>query len=305
MPIRLNNIASFQDETLKDSNYKDVILSILFSQDGFSFTIYDKVKNKFLVLESFRIQTLNKNIVGESFFRHIHAILSIEFEKPIYSLFKEAKTLINLIANQSTWVPLTLFEERNIKDYLNLNFNEVDGVVKYEIINNLNAVCVYSFNESIFNFFKKTFPKAEIHSLQSSLASHFQIVDKKCFEETTVYCYVEATQYFIYIFQNKKFVFTNQFSFQNSRDFAFYLLSVYDKLNLSPDNVPLVFSGDIFNDSEIWQLLLKYIRHIRYLKGNDQFTFSYRFGEIPLHQYFHLFNAISCVLLEDCGNLED
>ncbi|MDD4848735.1 MAG: DUF3822 family protein [Bacteroidales bacterium] len=302
MPIQFYKIASFQDENLKEFNCNQNILSILYSQDGFSFAIYQKEKNKFLALEAQRINTLNKNIIGESFHRHLQAALKAEYENSLLATFKDHKTVVNIVANQSTLVPLSLFDEQQAASYLQLNYHQIEGSVKYEINNVINAVCVYSVYESVIDFFKNTFSSIEIHSLQNTLSSQFQKVDKKNFEEIALYCYVEASQFFVNVFNEKKLIYSNQFRYQTSRDFVFYILSIYENLGLQPDTVPLIFSGDIFNDAEIWQLLWKYLRHIRYLKGNDSFSMSHTFNHFPPHQFFHLFNAVSCVLLEDCGS---
>lgn len=305
MPVRLYKIASFQDETLKDSIIDKNIISILYTQDGFSFALYDSLKNKFTALESFRISVLNKNIFNESFHQHFQAALQVELENSVLMTMHAAKAIVNVATNQSTWVPLSLFDEQQVENYLRLNFQEPEGVIRYEINNAIDAVCAYSVYESVIDFFETMFPKSEIHPLQNTLTTQFYAIDKKRFEETTAYCFVEASNFQLFVFKDKKLIFSNRFCYQSSRDFAFYLLSVYEKLNLSPDTVPLVFSGDIFNDAEIWQLLWKYIRNMHYLNGNKHFDFSYHFDHLPIHQYFHLFNAISCVLLEENGKVGD
>lgn len=301
MPVRLYKIASFQDEILKDSVSNKNIISILYTQDGFSFVVYDSEKNKFLALESQRINPLNRNIIGASFHQHLQIALQIEYEKSLLTTLQQAKAVITVAPNQATWVPLSLFDEQQVENYLRLNFCEIEGIVRYEINHSIEAVCVYSLYESVLDFFDTWFPNHEIHPLQSQLTTQFQMIDKGIFEAATIYCFVEPTSFQLFVFKDKKLIFSNLFTWQSSRDFAFYLLSVYEKLELSPDTVPLVFSGDIFNDAEIWQLLWKYIRNIRFLKKNDHFNYSYHLNDIPSHQYFHLFNAISCVLLEDYG----
>lgn len=306
MSIRLYKIASLQDETLKECIFnKKELVSILYTQDGFSFAVYDEEKNKFIALEAQRINALNRNVIGTSFHQHLQIALRVEYENSIFTDLKQAKSVVTVAPNQFTWVPLTLFDEQQAKNFLQLNCGEIEGIVRYEINSAMAAVCVYSIYESVIHFFDSFLEHYEIHPLHNLLASHFFSIDKNSFEEQTVYCFVEASSFEIFVFQNKKLRFSNKFFYQSSRDFAFYLLSVYDKLGLSPDTVPLIFSGDIFKDAEIWQLLWKYVRNIRYLKGNDPFTYSYHLNDIPKHQYFHLFNAISCVLLEDCGKHED
>jgi len=300
MSIRTHTIASFKDEAL--NLQENHVISILCTQDGFSFTIYDKDQNKFFALEAFHFEYQNRNLEKKVVGNHILTLLKILIdESESISSFSRKKGSLIVEPNQATWIPLSLFNEQEKEHYIALNFKEVSGNVLFEINHQIEAVCVYTIHDSFLNGLKQLFPNTEIHALQNMLSSHFQQFTKNNIEHSAMFCFVTETTLYIQVFQNNSLIFDNIFPHPTKQDFSYYVLNIYDKLSLNPDTVPMFFTGDMLIHSETVQFLKKYIRYIAPLPSNPLFSYSYLFDNVEMQRFYHLFNAVPCVLLEEIG----
>jgi len=302
MSIRTHKIASLQDETLNlQVNH---LISILCTQDGFSFTVYDKERNKFLALEAFNFEHQNQNMEKKVVDNHILTLLKVlTNESESISSFSRKKGSFIFEPNQATWIPLPLFNEQEKEHYMALNFKEIQGDVFFEVNSHIEAVCVYTAHTPFLNGLKQLFPNAEIHPLQTALSSHFQQFTKNNIEQSALFCFVTGTHLYIQVFQQNALIFDNKFPHPTKQDFSYYVLNVYDKLSLNPETVPMFFTGELSPTSETTTFLQKYIRHVAPLPANAAFSYSYLFNEMEMHRFHHIFNAVPCVLLEEFGKV--
>ena len=302
MSIRTHKIASLQDEALNlQLNH---IISILCAQDGFSFTVYDRERNKFLALEAFRFEHQHQNTDKKVIDNHILTLMkALVDESESMSSFSRKKGSLIFEPNQATWIPLPLFDEQEKDHYMTLNFKEIQGNVFYEVNPQIEAVCVYTVHDAFLHGLKQVFPNTEIHPLQTVLSSHFQQFAKKYIEHSATFCFVTGSHLYIQVFQQGTLIFDNSFPYSTKQDFSYYLLNVYDKLSLNPETVPLFFTGDLSSASETVAFLQKYIRQVAPLPANAAFAYSYLFDGMEMQRFYHIFNAVPCVLLEEIGKV--
>jgi len=302
MSIRTHKIASLIDEALNLQVHH--LISILCTQDGFSFTVYDKERNKFLALEAFNFEYQNRNIEKKVVDNHILSLLKVLINESEYmSSFSQKKGSLIIEPNQATWIPLPLFDEKEKDNYIALNFKETLGNVYFEINPHIESVCIYTINDFFLNGLKHLFSNTEIHPLQTVLSSHFHQFAKNNIKQSVMFCFITGQLLYIEVFQKNILIFENKFTHSTKQDFSYYVLNVYDKLFLDPETVPMFFSGDLPLNSEIITFLQKYIRHIAPLPTNTAFSYSYLFDEIEMQRFYHIFNAVPCVLLEEIGKV--
>lgn len=303
MPVKTQQIISLQDESFHLESYN--IVSILFTQDGFYFITYDKNKNKFLSVESHTIERTNQIADKEVFEQHLTTSLKVISENSkIVSCLQNEKGSLVFVPNQLTWIPLSLFQEQEKEKYILFNFGKIEGDVYYEVNNAIDAVCIYTIYNSVRTTLKTLFPGTTLHPLQNVLAKDFQRLSRKLDREEAAYCFVTPSTLYIQVYRQSRLVLENSFSYQAKQDFIYYLLNIYDKLNLNQETVPLYFSGEILPHSDNWNMLRRYIRHIETVPANNAFSYSYIFNNIEPHRFYHLFNTVSCVLLEELGKAE-
>ena len=302
MSIRTHKIASLQDEALNlQVNH---IISILCTQDGFSFTVYDKERNKFLALEAFNFEYQNRNMEKKVADNHILTLLkALVDESESMSSFSRKKGSLIFEPNQATWIPLPLFDEQKKEHYIALNFKEISGNIFFEVNHHIEAVCVYTVHDAFLHGLTQLFPNTEIRPLQTVLSSHFQQFAKTNIEQSAMFCFVTGSHLYMQVFQKNALIFDNKFPHPTKQDFSYYVLNVYDKLSLNPETVPLFFTGDMSMASETVMFLQKYIRHVAPMPTNDSFSYSYLFNNIEMQRFYHIFNAVPCVLLEEIGKV--
>jgi hypothetical protein len=98
------------------------------------------------------------------------------------------------------------------------------------------------------------------------------------------------------IFDGRRMLYFNTFSFQNPEEVAYYLIFVLEQLNLNPEQVPLVIMGNVESKAGLPDLLLRYIRHIETARRNESYRYSYVLNRVPAHACFPLLNLFSCGL---------
>ena len=67
---------------------------------------------------------------------------------------------------------------------------------------------------------------------------------------------------YFYYQVGKKPTFYNSFQYKNKEDLLYYILLVYKMLELDTNSYPLILSGMIEKESEIYHLLYQYIRNV-------------------------------------------
>jgi hypothetical protein len=304
MSIRTHKIASLKDEALNlQVNH---VISVLCTQDGFSFTVYDKERNKFLALEAFSFEYQNQNMEKKVVDNHILTLLKVLVdESEAMSSFSRKKGSLIFEPNQATWMPLPLFNEQEKEHYIALNFKETTGNVLFEINHHIEAVCVYTVHDTFLHGLKQLFPNTEIHPLPTVLSSQFQQFAKKHIEHSAMFCFVTGSYLHIQVFQKNALIYDNRFPHPTKQDFSYFVLNAYDKLSLNPETVPMFFTGDMPITSETVMFLQKYIRHVAPLPTNSAFFYSYLFDDVEMQRFYHIFNAVSCVLLEEIGKVDE
>lgn len=151
-------------------------------------------------------------------------------------------------------------------------------------LEDIDAELVYTVSNSLLNDIKSTFGNFTLsHSVTKQITELSNYSSDK-----TVYCNVHSNYMQLIVLRDRKLMFANIFLYQTPEDFGYYLLATYKQLHLDPESVPIVLSGEIMKQSQIYQIMFKYIRHINFIKppGAMKFHSDYPF---PAHFYFSLF----------------
>jgi hypothetical protein len=90
------------------------------------------------------------------------------------------------------------------------------------------------------------------------------------------------------VFERRNLVFFNTFDFTKPADLLYYILLAYKQFDLNPLEVPLALSGTLLEDSEIYRLLLRYVRSMHFLPLPDGFQLPDAANALPAHYWFDL-----------------
>lgn len=279
---------SFFDETFDVELANDYHLSIEIALGGFSYTLLDTKRNKYIGLETFSFQ---KSISDEAQVTELSLLL-----KQISTFQFKFKTIsISLFSLKFTLIPAALFDSHLTRKYLEFNTSLLDSdVVLADSIKNFETHCVYAVHKNLVVLMQAHFPQAKfLHTLSSLLdvlSSSFKNVSGK-----NIVIHLQQGHFELLVLEEKKLIFANLFSYQTSEDFLYYTLFVCEQLKLNPENIDLLLLGEVEKKSAIYSILTKYVRNVRFGNRPEQFDYTYLFDQQPTHFYFNLFSQALCV----------
>ena len=164
--------------------------------------------------------------------------------------------------NLSTFVPKPFFNKDNLSDYLQYNLKVLENdYITYDEFTTAEIVNVYipfvHINNYLFDKFGSFEYKHSVSVLIELLLATYKNNDK-----TRFFVHVENEQFQIVVLKNKKLEFFNNFNFKTKEDFIYYILFTSEQLQLNPEEFILTFLGDIKLESELYNIVFKYVRNI-------------------------------------------
>ena len=165
----------------------------------------------------------------------------------------------------STLVPTILFEEKNSLNFLKYNSKiNINDQAANDVVLNDEMRNVFIPFMNINNYIFKKFNAFNFFHYSTLL---IDLLFKEARKSLAKKIFLNINDGFIDIlfFNNKKIEFYNSFKHSSSEDILYYLLFSLSQLNLNPDNIHVVTSGNISLDSDIYELLYKYVRNIEIL----------------------------------------
>lgn len=290
MPHRVQKITSVFDKALNTEASQYCRLSIQLSLDGFSFCIFDGNRNKYSGIEVYEFHNISTVIVLNSIIREL-----IQTSDWLKARFE--KTEIIFETPKSTLIPVALFDHNQVTHYLNLcHPNELGDVIGNDRLRQLDAENLFSIPETILTTLRECFPEAGIHHFASSLIETLLIGHKNLDASPIAFVNVRRSWLDIVVINKGKLQFFNSFRYKEKEDFVYFLIFVFEQLNLNPENVELKLLGEIPKISPLFDLTFQYVRNVGFIGRSTIYEYSYVFDEIPGHYYFNLLNLLHCEL---------
>ena len=290
MPEPFNLILKKSDKALDTANIKDYKLSIQLSLDGFSFCVFDHSINKFLSLESYSVQgKISVTRFCENFehFAKNHPFLRHAFQQ----------VLVLIESPKTTLVPAPLFDENEIQTFAKFNFSpDDDNLLLHDKLIYPDTFNLYPIPEMLLKTIHSLFPLARVICHSSALIEGLMIQNKNLPEKKRVFVNTRNSFLDIVVIEGKSLVYYNSFSYTSKEDFIYYIIFVFEQLDLNPEETELTLSGFIEKSSSLFEITYKYVRHIQFGELSTNFSYSYIFDEVPPHYFTNLINSGLCEL---------
>ncbi|MEM9822848.1 MAG: DUF3822 family protein [Bacteroidota bacterium] len=262
-------------------------LSILIGVDRFCFLVSDPQQHLLL---------LRNYVIGED------ALTIGSLEDAIKEIYISDKVLklafkrirIGLMHEKNTFVPKALFDKDQQQKYLtNVVAHHPDDNVDFDALKSCDIINVHATNIDITNQLRGYFPGAHIyHGLSPVLLGFRKITEHQRGRQICLNVRDRLVQ--ILLFDDKSFLFGNTFRYQSSKDFIYYVMLIFDQFQLKPEKDVVHIAGNIIENSEIYHLLYRYIRHLNIINAPSYYRFGKRFAKTPPHFYFDLFSLKLC-----------
>ena len=267
---------------MNKNNIKE--LSIQVNLNGLSFCILNRTSNT--------IEFLNSIV-----FRHklnpFDVLNRLKTELSANAVFSDEFDSITVVHQNelSTLVPKALYDENNKADYLKFNTKilKTDFITHDDIAVN-DSVNVYIPYININNYIFETF--GEFTYKHSSTVLVDALLQKKHESDTTeVYLHVNSNTIEITVLDKKQLQLFNVFEYHSKEDFIYYVLFVFEQLNLDVETTLVYLSGLVNKNDELYTLLYTYIRHVEFEKLNFNYSFSDKLNSDHLHHHYLILNT--------------
>ncbi|MGA2822714.1 MAG: DUF3822 family protein [Bacteroidales bacterium] len=276
MTEALHSILNKIDESFDTKDLRKYDLTFEIGEKTFGYSVLDVEKNKFIALGYFRNHLAD---VADSF-------------SWLGGQFHSVKGIIG--NSRFTLIPEALFLESEKESYFNfLHEKESGEAVFSDRLGHLGIYTVYSIPGHFRKEIDKIFPKVTLCHISSVLIGNIWM-NVKNIAGRKVYLNLREGQFDLLVFEGKDLKYCNAFHFLTPEDIAYYVIFVFEQLNLNPEEISLALLGNVDKFSPVYDLLFRYIRNIEFVSRNEGFNYSYLFNDIPGHFYYALLNPSSC-----------
>ena len=272
------------DSSFSNKQTKQYDLLMEFGYDGFRYALWDNKSAEFIALNDFEIPDLY----------HLNATnLENYLSDPAEFLFDYRSVKIGVNHIKYTLVPQVLFDENRLNEYLELQHlvNE-DELIIHDKCHGLQAYIVYTIPKSILHATRIKFENCRFYH-SAGVAIEGIISEKINGETATVF--LDDKCFLIILFQKAKQSYCNSILLTCPEDVLYFVLNAFKQLGIDPHMQHLTLSCNHKDQSEIFELLRKYILHISYRARPDFIRVSKGLDAVKPHQYHKLFSLKLCV----------
>lgn len=267
---------------MKQNNIKE--LSIQVNLNGLSFCILNRTSNT--------IEFLN-HIAFNNKLTPFDALNRLKTELSTNTVFSDEFDAVKVIHQNelSTLVPKDLFSENHKADYLKFNAKilKTDYITHDEIVVN-NCVNIYIPYVNINNYIFETFGEF-VYKHSSTLLIDAVLQNQKANDQPEIFVNVNASTIEVLVLNKGQVQLFNTFEYLSKEDFIYYILFVFEQLQLNAETVKINLSGNIEKEDELYNVLYTYIRHVEIITVNFKYKFSETIKNEKLHQYFLILNS--------------
>jgi hypothetical protein len=275
-----------RDETLDPENLTAYNLYLTAGATGLRVGVADVRRNKFVVLEDYaavpatslagqlRALAAQHDLVGQPGWNSVRLAVQNRF---------------------FTLLPAPLFRAGDEAAYLRLH-HALDAdheTVQHYRHSTLETVSIFAAEKALTDWFEHAYPAGKLVHATSALLEGV-IHQSEQAAPLRVYLSIGEQELTLVAVRDKRVEFCNVFPFTSAEDLIYYTILVMQELQLNPDQDPITVWGDLTHDSELFTILRKYIRHVRF--GNRPFDlgYSYRLNDVFEYRYFELYALHLC-----------
>lgn len=193
---------------------------------------------------------------------------------------------------QVTLVPRRLFDADHLADYFKILLQPgVSYQYAYESLPVFDCYLAYAIESSLYRLGESSGSNFQIgkHFSATLLQAFHHLAD---FSDHQIFVHFRFESLQIAVFERRNLLFFNSFTFQHANDALYFILLAYEQFRLNPLELPLTLSGNLMEDSEIFRLLRRYVRTIRFAPLPPSVQLPQSAVELPAHYWFDVFSMI-------------
>ena len=225
-------------------------LSIRLCTDGFSFSASSNEGADF----SFIPYNINPTVSLTANLREAVATVSI--------LQQDYQNIQILLDSPSSIVPFDRFDEEKVEALYAYNFPHRKGyTVLYNILSKSNTTLLFALDKNAYQYLNEIFPHARYYSVETPVIEY--LTEKsKLRESQKLYVYFHEKTIHVYIFNNGKLYFANNFTYTDLNDALYFILQVWKVQGLNQHTDELHLLGHLPEEEKTRKELHRFIQHV-------------------------------------------
>ncbi len=177
-----------------------------------------------------------------------------------------------LIDSNVLMVPVELFAEHTMEEMHHHAFpRQEQDTTLYNVLPDLNAVAVFSMNKDLKLVLDDRYDNI---SIISAVAPVWRHLHQRSYtgSRLKLYVYFHEKRIDVFSFQQNRFKFCNSFDASRPADALYFMLYVWQQLQLRAKYDELCLVGDIIDQTWIVQQLKKYVQNVIVLQAQTDFS---------------------------------
>ncbi|KAA9327114.1 DUF3822 family protein [Hymenobacter busanensis] len=271
-----------RDETLDAEQLAGYNLYLTAGAAGVRVGVADVRRNKFVLLEDYAPQAAT-SLAGQ--------VQQLAAHHDLVGLPGWNRVRLAVQNRHFTLLPAPLFRDGDEARYLQLHHH---ADAQHEAVRrfhhpSLDMVSVFAAEKSLVEWFERTYPGQKLlHQTSALLEGAVHQSERQ--GPPRLYLSVGPHELTVVVVRDKRLEFCNVFAFSTPEDFIYYTILVMQELGLNPDEDHVTVWGDLLHDSVLFNVLRKYIRHVRFGNRPYDLGYSYRLNDVFEYRYFELYS---------------
>ncbi len=239
-------------ENMDLSNSERYILSFDINEENYSFSLYNPVEDG-----SFFFHEITKKNHTDAF----SAFKDFFYEND-FCLLPYRKVFILNNTPDFTFVPNSVFDEKNKTDFLEFNVSENKGKLLLQMLRRPELTILHNMRDNVHDFFVRSFTNPKfIHHL-SPLLSYFQERSKMGNANKLIINLNEKKLDIICYSPAGDLILGNNFEYNHLNDAAYYILFTWKQLNLNQSKDFMYIAGKNPSKNNLMEQMQKYIYNV-------------------------------------------
>ncbi|MDX1666091.1 MAG: DUF3822 family protein [Saprospiraceae bacterium] len=212
-----------------------------------------------------------------------------EGEKLLSERYLRVKTAF--LSPQQTLVPEPLYQEDKDRIYLeHLTDLSNDAQLDTDYLPEVEAYSVYAYPHAWKEILEHHYEQYAVFHISTPLirTSREKIKGQPADGTSHMHIHVFDRLLQVLLWREDQLCFVNTFPFGSARDFVYYVLLVIDQYDLDQSETSVVVSGRIIKDSEVYQLLGRYLENINFASAPGQPVMGQQLKIFPAHFYWDM-----------------
>ena len=256
-------------------------LSILISQDGLSYSIYDIDDKKIQALVSMQFEVNKADEIRK--FIEDEGLKDAQFEN------------INIVyaTRNVTIVPDVIFDENSAESIYALNRRiSPDDEIRYSRLPKSETVIIFAIEKEFSSLLDELFPRYNLYPQSYPLIetglTKTKISEKPNRQRMLVQVFEDFFE--ILVIDKGQIVNYNTYNYKSANDILYFIVNNFEQLGLSQEDCEVAFSGFIEQDSLTVIHLKKFIRTVYFESINRDYKYFFRFQEFSPHYFYNFLN---------------